>query len=402
MFYLSHSHIDDIELIERFFSDFSSEVRARLGVGPSHEVGFFDNSTILPGEQISPLMANALENSRVFVALYSPAYFRSAHCGKEFQYFWQRWKASDSQRQDTSIFPVVWLPTNETLPGPAKQFVRFEPEGGLRRLMRLRSKSDEYAQLLEDMADRLIGFTRETVPPPPQAIGSWSTLRNAFDEPDLFPNVVSPSDEAPSVAGPRTINLIYVVARREEIASIRRNVDGYAEDVNQWQPFFPVSLATIGTLSATVIATQDLLINTLPFNDQITALVRQAELNNSPVIMIVDAWTTQLTRYREILQSFDGYVFINCAVLPVMDEDDETKVMRPELTASLEATFPYHLSAARGALGKLVRSEADLVSTLSHALKELRSRIISSGTVVRRLQVEDAVAKPSLSVQTSE
>ena len=397
LFYLSHSHIDDSELIEKFFSDFSHEVRVRLGASPSQEVGFLDSSSIMPGDDLSSLMITALENSRVLIALFSPAYFTSVHCGKEFQYFWERWKTSNVQRQGSSIFPIVWIPTNETLPGPAKQFVRFEPEGGLRRLMRLRSRSDEYAQLLEDIADRLIGFTRETVAPPPQPITSWSAVRNAFDEPDLFPDVAPPVNEALAVSGPRSVIFVYVAARREEIASIRTEVDGYEDDASQWLPFFPDSQKTVRILSMEPAATEHLLFSELPFNDQITMLVRQAESNNSPVILIVDAWTTKLTRYREILQSFDRYAFINCAVLIVLNEQNyETSRMRAELLTSLAKTFPYRFQATAGSL-VMMRSEDEAVKKLSNSLNELRSRIINSGNVVRQLDAGDVVAKPNLS-----
>ena len=403
LFYLGYSRNDDIELIEKFFSDFSNEVRMRLGLSQSEGVGFLDNKGIEIGEQWDVALAQALENSRVLVALYSPAYFKSEHCGKEFQYFSDRMMAAGRTNVGvTNILPIIWIPVPRgTLPEAANRIQLVSPEGGLRRLMRSSNRLNKYAEFLDDLAGNLIHLTQELPPEAPHSLPSFKDLRNAFEDSVTSSAAPIQFDFAQSVGGPRAVKLMYVVARPEEMSLIKENVSNYADDGYLWRPFFPADDEEIGVTGATVATNEMMVYEVLPFDDNLLSRVRSAEQNNSPVILIVDPWVLRLPQYHKILSTFDEYAFINCAVLIVWNEQDpETTKMRELLQMHLRTTFPNHLVRSPDNLLIEVRSWEELHSRLSGSLQQIRSRIIQRGQVMKPLVIEENVAKPTISRAT--
>jgi FxsC-like protein len=402
LFYLGYSRRDDIEMIEKFFSDFSNEIRMRLGLSQSEGVGFLDNNAIETGDHWDVALAQALENSRVLVALYSPAYFKSDHCGKEFQYFSDRMMAAGRTNVGvTNILPIIWIPVpRRALPEAANRIQLLSPEGGLRRLMRSSSRSDKYAEFLDDLAGTLTDMTQKLPPEAPHNLPSFKDLRNAFE--DSVTSSAAPilSDSAQSVGGPRAVKLIYVVARPEEMSLIKGNVSNYADDGYLWRPFFPADDEEIGVTGAMVATNEMMVYEVLPFDDNLLSRVRSAEQNNSPVILIVDPWVLRLANYQKILSTFDEYAFINCAVLIVWNEQDlETTKMRAELEMHVRTTFPNHLTSRDNFLIE-VRSREELHSRLSISLQQIRARIIERGQVMKPLAIGENFAKPSISRAT--
>src|SRR5688572_4677483 len=96
-FFLSYSRANNDAFLKRFFDELSQAVRDRRGLPQSAEVGFFDQRQIELGEQWDGTIVTALQNSSVFLAIASPAYFRSEYCGKEWELFRQRTSPSTGQ-----------------------------------------------------------------------------------------------------------------------------------------------------------------------------------------------------------------------------------------------------------------------------------------------------------------
>ena len=99
-FFLSYSRRDALESgkkeniwFVKFRDDLIRDVarEAKLATSvPPEDVGFYDRDAIKTGDHWSETLATALQCSNVMVCLYSPNYFTSEYCGKEFQVFSER------------------------------------------------------------------------------------------------------------------------------------------------------------------------------------------------------------------------------------------------------------------------------------------------------------------------
>lgn len=75
--------------VERLFQDLCGHVMAMTNLPAGSPAGFMDRE-IRSGEGWSERLGNVLANCRVFVPLFSPRYFASEMCGKEWYAFEQR------------------------------------------------------------------------------------------------------------------------------------------------------------------------------------------------------------------------------------------------------------------------------------------------------------------------
>lgn len=130
-----------------------------------YDVGFMDRE-IRSGEGWSERLARALANCRVFVPLFSPRYFASEMCGKEWFAFAQRAVQHGAVRNTPAeaIVPALWVPVPpEQLPGPAERlqfnhntFGERYVTDGLYGLIKLRGYADQYEQAVYELARRIV------------------------------------------------------------------------------------------------------------------------------------------------------------------------------------------------------------------------------------------------------
>src|SRR5450631_1558873 len=78
--------------MRRFIDDLSATVAVKMAI-PRPGICFFDESSIETGTAWRSELAEALKTTKVGVTLYSPSYFASPWCGKEFQVFLNRGSA---------------------------------------------------------------------------------------------------------------------------------------------------------------------------------------------------------------------------------------------------------------------------------------------------------------------
>src|SRR5262249_27276579 len=95
--------------LQKFFNDLEEKLR-ELGVDGR---AFFAPDTIERGSEWEKELKKALPASAVLVPMYSPNYFKSVWCGKEWEVFWQRQQENESARppdvtNPDVILPVIW------------------------------------------------------------------------------------------------------------------------------------------------------------------------------------------------------------------------------------------------------------------------------------------------------
>ena len=117
-FFMSYSKTDGDEILKQFYHDLATEVRrlvAYRGDPRPSAVGFMDESSIQTGESWEGTLAEALQRSRTLVCIYSPGYFTSPFCGKEFEVFAMRLRQHIANQPPQApppsiILPVLWDP----------------------------------------------------------------------------------------------------------------------------------------------------------------------------------------------------------------------------------------------------------------------------------------------------
>jgi hypothetical protein len=103
VFFASYARADtDYEpfhkLMKTFIDDLSAKVAVKMAV-PRAGICFFDESSIETGAIWQNELTEALKTCKAAVTLFSPSYFTSQWCGKEFQVFLNR---------QAGIVPVMW------------------------------------------------------------------------------------------------------------------------------------------------------------------------------------------------------------------------------------------------------------------------------------------------------
>ena len=151
-------------------------------------LGFMDRE-LRPGHKWPARLAGALATCRVFVPLYSPRYFLSENCGKEWSAFARRAADSSAGSADAveSIIPALWVPVRpEQLPEAARAIQYLAGDygstyatHGFYRLMRLSKYQDDYEDAVYELACRI----RDVAESSPVALGpvaDYDSLVSAF------------------------------------------------------------------------------------------------------------------------------------------------------------------------------------------------------------------------------
>jgi hypothetical protein len=120
-FFVSYARGDaDEAYVERFTKDLEREIRVGLGLPLGDAIGFLDVASVRVGTGWRGELTDALATCRTFLPLYTPGYFVSEQCAREWALFSQRLNAYRSIHQEVpnAILPVVWY-TPTSLPARA-------------------------------------------------------------------------------------------------------------------------------------------------------------------------------------------------------------------------------------------------------------------------------------------
>ncbi|MGW6955262.1 TIR-like protein FxsC [Streptomyces chartreusis] len=154
--------------VRRLFHDLNNHIRNMTAV-PSSALGFMDPP--LPagpaGQAWTTELTDALTHCRVFVPLYSPRYFVSPWCGREWSAFHQRethHRSNSTGPAPSAVVPALWAPVSDSQFPEVVRAVQFmHPELGQRYrdfglygLVKLRSFRSDYEKSVLRLAQRII------------------------------------------------------------------------------------------------------------------------------------------------------------------------------------------------------------------------------------------------------
>ncbi|EGE44704.1 tetratricopeptide repeat protein [Streptomyces sp. SID4928] len=201
-FFLSYAHTpgdgrsrDPDFSVERFFRDVSGHVLAMTDLPAGAPAGFMDR-LMEPGAIWSEQLSERLADCRVFVPLFSPRYFASEVCGREWHAFERRvdhHRARSHQPVD-AIVPALWVPVPPgQLPDAAsrlqfdhRHFGERYVSDGLYGLMKFEAYAQEYERAVYELAKRIV-IVAENVRLEPGSPLDLRLARNAFERSDGDP-----------------------------------------------------------------------------------------------------------------------------------------------------------------------------------------------------------------------
>ncbi|WP_433210486.1 TIR-like protein FxsC [Dactylosporangium sp. CS-047395] len=339
-FFLSYARSDDDLYVEQFFKDLSGEVRVRAGIGSAETVGFLDRNLEM-GTIWSKELVDALATCTTFIGLCSPRYILSEPCGQEWHLFAQRCEQYelDNGRRSTALVPALWLPPRQ-MP-PAMQRVQYDQErfseayrrDGLRQLMRLARYHDEYLEAISVLAQHIVDNAEvDRLPPLPLASrGEFAAAPNAFDTALL-------ARAEPALPKSTDVHFIVAAPNRDDARLVRGDVSYYGEQSLDWTPYATTHTTPLAGFAREIAARRGLTAGASTISLS-PAGAESPDGGARIIVLLVDAWTSQLETYRQAVERHEERHRATAALVPRNTEDAETEEHWRLLSDGLRSMF---------------------------------------------------------------
>ncbi|TKK89313.1 TIR domain-containing protein [Herbidospora galbida] len=336
-FFLSYAHTPNEDpkanrWVAKLFKDLCDIVLELTRLPDPSMAGFMDTGRLLTGHLWSRRLAEALATCQVFVPLYSPRYFVSQNCGREWTAFVHRLNSqpgSDDHRPE-AIVPALWTPMQpEALPLVARsiQFSHdklgpYYRDEGFYGLTKLAIRRAHYQRAAHALATRIVQVGESTPLDPIEPL-DFPSLGSAFED----------FDAAQSVT-------LTIVAPGRESLPADRNPFFYGRLPEDWNPFRnedqPRSLISYAVELATAHGFRTELGTLSDFSPDLLA----GKQPTGPGVMIVDPWALTDPLCLAALAAFDRAELPWVSVIiPWNLNDGETAARQPYLQSMLRATL---------------------------------------------------------------
>ncbi|MFI6602702.1 TIR-like protein FxsC [Nonomuraea sp. NPDC050536] len=327
-FFMSYAHTPGDQDDERdpdrwvfmLFNDLRVKVAQLADIRHLDEVGF------MAGDETR--LATAVATCRVFVPLYSPRYFASENCGKE-------WSAFARRGSLEAIVPALWTPVSPSETPEVTKDPRITAEAlgepydtmGFYGIMKLNRFRSDYEKTVDHLARRVVEAAAHAQP-------AQGVPTDYFGAPNAFKG---PARRAPLHITVASLTVDNVPAGRA--------TDRYGERELDWNPYYPTSKGPIARYAAELARREEYQPVLRSFDEDVDELLSGGEHPAWPGILLVDPWTLAVPERRERLGEFDALHKPWIAVLmPWPSADDE-----PELRDVAERTLGRKLLEGRAA-----------------------------------------------------
>lgn len=349
--------------VERLFRDLCSHVMALTDLPAGSDAGFMDRE-IRSGEGWSERLGAALATCRVFVPLFSPRYFASEMCGKEWFAFAQRTIHHSAVKNEPAdaIVPALWVPVPPAqLPDPAERlqfnhntFGERYVTDGLYGLIKLRGYAEQYERAVYELAKRIVRVA-ESVRLDSARPVDYRVVPSAFGR--------------PGSATARTLQVTVAAAPRHELPE-GRSPEYYGDSALEWNPYHPVSQKPIAYVAEDIVRSLNYRTTLASFDDE-AGHFDSKQPPTRPEILIVDRWVLQDEQRRQRLAAFDqeSRPWIN-VVVPWNRYDHQSRAKEAELAQRLEETMPIKMSQGRAACRAAANGVANM-ETLGQILPQV-------------------------------
>ncbi|GIH23815.1 hypothetical protein Aph01nite_21250 [Acrocarpospora phusangensis] len=345
-FFLSYAHIPGLDStrgpdpnrwVARLFIDLSEIVLNETKLKAA-QAGFMDRG-IQSGDRWPEQLAGALATCRVFIPLYSPRYFDSQECGKEWTAFAQRLEATpDRGNRLTAIIPALWAPLQdpEHLPKCAQE-IQFDHEmfgpryrqEGFYGLMKSRSMRTHYETAIKALARRIIKVAEQDLVPPGEPV-DYMSLTSAFHD---------AAGEPPAKSSSPRMRLTVVAPDLSRLPD-GRLTESYGQTPQEWNPFpKPGEHRPLASYAMELALRHGYLLEVGSFDNHVEHLTG-AGGPDAPSVLVVDPWAARHAETREVLRRVCGQDRRPQPIVPWNLQDEQTAAAESELRALLREVIP--------------------------------------------------------------
>jgi FxsC-like protein len=388
LFFLSYDPGDDDLYVRRFFLDLSTAVRDEA-TDAERDVGVLD---VGDNDRWPHDVRQELATCQTLVVLWSPKLLLNDRCGRVWTVFADRLR---QYKRATGLLPPALIPVVWSSSGPAVDhgldddldLIAAPSTMDVRVLIRLHSHRQAYRDFVKSLARRVVDTAhRHRIPAAPPGV-DLGTATNAFDR---------WSGWRDSERAPQPVHLVVAAGTREQMRIVREDVGYSGERQEDWAPYQPAVPQPLAN-RARVVAAERLLEPQVASIDALNERIARARERNEIVVVLVDAWVTQLAEFRQALSRFDEADAPTVVVLvPASRDDPETCHHQGELRAGVLATLPRAAERREPMFRTEIETAGRFDDDLAAALEEAQNRIFGKGRVFRPPMDGPATARPIL------
>lgn len=347
-FFFSYAHTpslpddkgDPDAWILKLYNDLRREVLHITSVSPDN-LGFIDRN-MGAGRKWSPEIAKALATCRVFVALYSPRYFASEYCGKEWAVFARRLADHQVKRGESvpAIVPVLWTEgADQNMPQVAQalQIDRLNSHaywstGGFYYIIKRRKYRDAYRGAVSRLA-KIIKQVAEGTPPDTADPVECSAL----------PSIFGPVGES-GVKVHRPIHITVATLCNAKALPDGRSSDYYGPTWRDWNPYRPDSMGPIAEYAAALAECAGYQPQVGSIEEHFPEYLSAGE-PVAPGMLLVDPWASLDEPTSQLMRKVDAAdrPWVR-PVVPWSEADPETSMAHQRLREGLTAVLGRSLS----------------------------------------------------------
>lgn len=427
-FFFSYTRGNSDKYLKRFIDDLSDELRQQRGYGKNEVVGFFDQREIELGEKWDQTIVNALQESNVMVCIYSPGYFKSEYCGKEWQVFQQRLNIYLKQREAGGeknptlppvIKPIFWMdPLPKDLDEVVNSLQRTEGDPadhlnklGLREIIQQIGKyRSKYLVFIKKLATEIREAADKYKLPQMNPLPALKDIPSAFAPKPVSeapaPVVAQQGAQAMLVHKPQHVRFVFVAGNPQEFGNLRTATPYLETGGRDWRPF--PGMGRIGPFVQHLVSDDEMGFDSdeLKLTDNFNQEIEKAYNERKIVLILVDGWTLNWkSKYQEILKKFDQEskpYLINCSVLVPWNENDPDFVkQQKDIEQTLSSTFDIRANLWKNPIlyRDSIRSAKDLSEAVRDVLTKIKMEMHKRAEVGK--PVPSGIAKPVVSNQIS-
>jgi FxsC-like protein len=387
-FFLSYARSNNDAYLIKFFDELSEQVRLLRGLPKDHAVAFIDQREEQHGDDWDAEIVEALQTSKVLIAMVSPGYFKGASAVREWALFDVRCRAAAPPGKTLPLVkPVIWIPLkDDDMPPGLKErhYSAGDPDAvqnkrGMRYVLRqLQEHGDEYVDLVEALAREIIDAADAHPLPRLPTVPKLQDVRVPPELEISKPGLAAAPVVIPS--GPKHVRFVYVAASPQQFGNARV-ADPYV-DVGgpDWKPFYPDSKARVHRFVQSIVANDDLDFTSdeLPFGPNLLAEIDEAWRRRQIVVLLIDGWSLHWSAdFRATLTQLDQRLDYHwCALLPWNGNDPDNVANRALIDAAIKQTFGRHQLNSNPLFYRSgIQSADELKAVLREVLVRLKEEI---------------------------